>query len=113
VAQIFGPKIVLGLISSSLGGIYAIPVIAADIGTGISVAICMQNKTQEKFEKDKDLSAFCSYVVNRSAYQLMKSRAKGYVAGKKLRAKIEKKIQDRKERRTKRREEKAKQTLID
>lgn len=113
VAQIFGPKIVLGLISTSLAGIYAIPVIAADIGTGISVAICLQQKTQDKFEDDKDLSAFCSYVVNRSAYQLMKSRAKGYVAGKKLRAKVEKKIQDRKERRAKRREEKAKQTLID
>ena len=114
VTQIFGPKIVLGLISSSLAGIYAIPVIIADIGTGISVAVCMQNKTQEKFEKDQDLSAFCSYVVNRSAYQLMKSRAKGYVAGKKLRAKIEKKIQERKERRAKRREQKAAaQALID
>jgi hypothetical protein len=103
VAQIFGPKIVLGLISSSLAGLYALPVLAADIGTGVSTAICMQQETKDKFAKDKDLSAFCSYVVNRSAYQLMKSRAKGYVSGKSLRAKIEKKIKERKERRAKRR----------
>jgi hypothetical protein len=106
VGQIFGPKIVLGLISSSLAGLYAIPVIVADIGTGVSTAICMQQKTQDKFEQDEDLRSFCSYVVNRSAYQLMKSRAKGYVSGKGLRAKIEKKIQDRKERKAKRRAEK-------
>jgi hypothetical protein len=106
VAQIFGPKIVLGLVSASLAGIYAIPVIIADIGTGISTAICMQKPTQEKFEKDKDLASFCSYVVNRSAYQLMKSRAKGYVSGKSLRAKIERKIKERKERRAKRKAEK-------
>lgn len=113
VAQIFGPKIVLGLISSSVAGIYAIPVIVADVGTGISVAVCLQQKTQDKFENDKDLSAFCSYVVNRSSYELMKSRAKGYVAGKKLRAKIEKKIQERKERREKRRAQKlAAQNLV-
>ena len=106
VAQIFGPKIVLGLISSSLAGLYALPVLAADIGTGVSTAICMQQETKDKFAKDKDLSAFCSYVVNRSAYQLMKSRAKGYVPGKSLRAKIEKKIKERKERRAKRRADK-------
>jgi hypothetical protein len=106
VAQIFGPKIVLGLISSSLAGLYALPVLAADIGTGVSTAICMQQETKDKFSKDKDLSAFCSYVVNRSAYQLMKSRAKGYVSGKSLRAKIDKKIKDRKERRAKPRADK-------
>jgi hypothetical protein len=106
VAQIFGPKIVLGLVSSALAGIYAIPVIIADIGTGISTAICMQKPTQEKFEKDKDLASFCSYVVNRSAYQLMKSRAKGYVSGKSVRAKIELKLKERKERRAKRKAEK-------
>ena len=106
VGQIFGPKIVLGLISSSLAGIYAIPVVVADIGTGISTAICMQKTTQDKFEKDKDLSSFCSYVVNRSAYQLMKSRAKGYVSGKSIRAKVEKKIKERKDRRAARKAQK-------
>ena len=106
VGQIFGPKIVLGIISSSLAGLYAVPVIVADIGTGVSTAICLQQKTQDKFENDSDLKSFCSYVVNRSAYQLMKSRAKGFVTGKKTRAKIENKIQDRKERRAKRKLEK-------
>lgn len=106
VGQIFGPKIVLGIISSSFAGLYAVPVIVADIGTGVSTAICLQQKTQDKFENDSDLKSFCSYVVNRSAYQLMKSRAKGFVAGKKTRAKIEKKIEDRKERRAKRKAEK-------
>ncbi len=107
VGQVAGPQVVLGVISSSLSSLYATPVIAADIGTGISAAICMQKSTQEKFENDQDLKAFCSYVVNKSAYQLMKSRAKGYLAGKSLREKIEDKIQQRKERRAKRRAEKA------
>ncbi|MBA2404491.1 MAG: hypothetical protein H0V66_06955 [Bdellovibrionales bacterium] len=107
VGQIFGPKIVLGVISKSLAGLYAVPVIIADIGTGVSVAICMQKTTQEKFEDDKDLRSFCSYVVNRSAYQLMKSRAKGYVAGKNTREKIEKKLKALKERRAARKAKKA------
>lgn len=105
VGQIFAPKIALGIISKSLVGLYMAPVIVADIGTGISSAICLQKETQEKFENDKDLKSFCSYVVNRSAYTLMKSRAKGYVAGKKTREKIEAKIQKRKERRAQRRAE--------
>lgn len=105
VGQIFAPKLVLGIISKSLVGIYTVPVVLADIGTGVSAAICMQKETQEKFENDKDLKSFCSYVVNRSAYTLMKSRAKGYVAGKNSRAKIEEKIQQRKERRAKRKAE--------
>jgi uncharacterized ferredoxin-like protein len=103
VGQIFGPKIVLGVLSSSLASLYATPVVIADIGTGISTAICLQKTTQEKFEIDEDLGAFCSYVVNRSAYQLMKSRAKGYVAGKKARANILEKRQARKEKRAARR----------
>lgn len=109
VAQVFAPKIVLGIVSKSLAGLYAVPVIIADIGTGVSTAICLQNETQAKFEADKDLRSFCSYVVNRSSYELMKSRAKGYVAGKNSRAKIEQKIKERKERRAKRRAEKESQ----
>lgn len=106
IGQIAVPNAVLGVISGSLAGLYATPVILADIGTGVSAAICMQKDTQDKFEKDEDLKLFCSYVVNRSAYELMKSRAKGYVKGKSLREKIEKKIKERKERRAKRREAK-------
>lgn len=106
VGQIYGPKIALGVISKSLAGLYSLPVVAADIGTGVSTYICMQSETKDKFEQDQDLRAFCSYVVNRSAYQLLKSRAKGYVSGKKARTKIEKKIQERKERRAKLKAEK-------
>ncbi len=99
VAQIFAPKIVLGVVSSTLAGLYVAPVVAAQIGTGISTVICLQGETKEKFAEDADLKSFCSYVTNRTSYQLMKSRAKGYVAGKGLRAKIQKKIADRKARR--------------
>ncbi|MFY7992213.1 MAG: hypothetical protein ACOVP4_02890 [Bacteriovoracaceae bacterium] len=97
--QIFIPKMVLGIISKSLASWYATPVILADVGTAVSSAICLSGKTQEKFEKDRDLASFCSYVVNKSSYELLKSRAKGYVAGKKLKAKVKKKLDDRKARR--------------
>jgi hypothetical protein len=103
--QVAVPNAVLGVISSSLAGLYTTPVIMADIGTVVSSAICTQKDTQDRFENDTDLRSFCSYVVNRSAYELLKSRAKGYVKGKGLREKIEKKIKERKERRAKRREE--------
>ena len=97
--QIFIPKMVLGIISKSLASWYTTPVILADVGTAVSSAICLSGKTQEKFEKDRDLASFCSYVVNKSSYELLKSRAKGYVAGKKLKAKVKKKLDDRKARR--------------
>lgn len=112
VAKIFGPKIVLGVISKSLAGLYLAPTIIADLGTGLSTAICLQKETQGKFEADKDLRSFCSYVVNRTGYELMKSRAKGYVAGKNSRVKIEEKVKARKERRAKRRAEKQRERDI-
>jgi hypothetical protein len=98
VGQIFVPKIVLGVVSSTLAGLYVAPVVAAQIGTGLSAAICLQGETKEKFVQDSDLKSFCSYVTNRTSYQLMKSRAKGYIAGKHLREKIEKKRAARKAR---------------
>jgi hypothetical protein len=101
VGQFMVPKLALGVLSKSLAGFYSVPVLAADIATGISSAICLQKETQSKFEQDQDLRAFCSYVVNKSAYELVKSRAKGYVAGKKMREKIDNKIKARKERRAK------------
>jgi hypothetical protein len=84
VTQIFVPKIALGVISSTLAGLYVAPVVAAQIGTGVSAAICLQKENQAKFEADKDLKMFCSYVTNKTSYELMKSRAKGYIAGKKF-----------------------------
>lgn len=112
VGQIFVPKIALGVISGTLAGLYTLPVVAADIGTGVSTAICLKKENQEKFESDKDLKMFCSYVTNKSAYELMKSRAKGYVAGKKFHEKVADKIKRIKEKRAekkkKKEEEKAK-----
>lgn len=103
VGQIFAPKIALGIVSKTLAGLYALPVLAADIGTGVSAAICLKKENQEKFEADKELKMFCSYVTNRSAYQLMKGRAKGYVAGKKFHQKIAEKVKRIKERRAEKR----------
>lgn len=103
--QVLAPKIALGVISKSLGGLYALPVIAADIGTGVSTAICLSAETKEKIKSDKDLKAFCSYVVNHSGMELMKSRARGYVAGKSFRQKLEEKLAKGKAKREKRRAE--------
>lgn len=113
VAKIFGPKIVLSVISKSLAGLYLAPTIIADLGTGLSTAICLQKETQGKFEKDQDLKSFCSYVVNRTSYELVKSRAKGYVAGKNSRVKIEEKIKARKERRAEKRAQKERDRLAE
>lgn len=90
--QIFVPKIALGVISGTMASLYATPVIAADIATGVSAAVCLQKETKEKFGDDKDLKTFCSYVTNRSSYELMKSRAQGYVAGKKFHVKVADKV---------------------
>lgn len=104
--QVAVPRTVLGIISGSLAGLYATPVVLSNVGTGISAAVCLQKPTQDKFQNDKDLREFCSFVVNRSAYQLTRARAKGYVSGKNLRQKIEKKIADHKERRKQRKSQK-------
>lgn len=100
-AQIVVPQMALGIISKTVAGLYATPVIAADIGTGISAAICLQPEIRSEFETDKELKSFCSYVTNRSSYQLMKSRAKGYISGKKVRLNISEKIRARREKKEK------------
>lgn len=105
VGQIFAPKIALNIISSTLAGLYSTPVIAANVGTGISSAICLQKETQEKFNDDKDLKMFCSYVTNRSGYELLKSRAIGYVAGKNFHNKVSREIERIKGKRKKKQEE--------
>lgn len=101
VGQIFAPKIALNIISSTLAGLYSTPVIAANLGTGISSAICLQKETQQKFAEDKDLKQFCSYVTNRSGYELLKSRAKGYLAGKRFHNHVSRKIEKLKSKRKK------------
>ena len=106
VGQIFVPKIALGVVSSTLAGLYATPVIAADIGTGISTAVCLQKSNQRKFKDDEDFKMFCSYVTNRSAYELMKSRARGYIAGKKTNQKISKRLAEFREKRAEKKRQK-------
>ena len=99
--QIIVPHAVLGIISSTVAGLYTTPVIMADIGTAISVGICQQPDVRVSMKGDKELKEFCSYVTNKSAYTLVKSRAKGYVSGKGMRTKIAEKIQERRERKEK------------
>ncbi len=105
VGQIFGPKIVLGVISGTLAGLYSTPILLADIGAGVSVAVCMNKNTRERFSEDQDLQQFCSYATNWSSYQLMKSRAKGYVSGKKAKSRLKKWNRERLEKRRIRREQ--------
>ncbi len=105
LGKTIAPRVALNVVSKSLSGIYGWVTIPADIGTGVSAAICLQDETVSKFKADDDLRSFCSYVTNRSMYQLTKSRAKGYVAGKNSRAKIIQKAAERKERRKIKREE--------
>lgn len=92
VAQINAPKIAINVISSSLAGLYAGPILLADLATGISVTVCQGDGVREKLNTDEDLRNFCSYVTNRSGYQILKSRAKGYVAGKHFQAKVSEKL---------------------
>jgi hypothetical protein len=103
IGQIYAPQIALKVVSRTLAGLYALPVVAADIGTGASAAICLQGETQEKFSQDQDLRSFCSFVTNRTGYELVKGRAKGFVKGKKTRVKIEQKLEERRLRREARR----------
>jgi hypothetical protein len=92
VGQIFVPKIALGIVSSTLAGLYVAPVVAAQLGTAASTVVCLQEQTKDKFENDDDLRMFCSYITNRTSYQLLKSRAKGYVAGKNFHQKMAERI---------------------
>lgn len=108
VGQLYVPKLALGIISKSLASLYFTPVVLADIGAGVSTAICLQKDTQEKFGEDKDLKMFCSYVTNKAGLELMKGRAKGYVAGKKFHHKVSEKIQRFKDKRA----EKKKENLV-
>jgi hypothetical protein len=101
-AQVIVPQIVLSKVASSLVGLYAVPVLAADVGMGISVAVCMNPSTQAKFDSDADLRSFCSTATNWSSYELMKSRAKGFVSGKKSKERLLEWNEKRKEKRSQR-----------
>lgn len=104
--QIVIPHTALGIISGTLASLYTTPVVMADIGTAVSVGICQQPDVRVSMKGDKELRDFCSYVTNKSAYTLVKSRAKGYIGGKKMRTKIAEKMKERRERKEQKRREK-------
>lgn len=83
-AKIFVPKIVIGIVSKSVASAIMGVGLIADAGFVTSSLLCTMNKKMKKKIKDgdEDLINFCSYVVNKSAYEISKSRAKGYVKGK-------------------------------
>jgi hypothetical protein len=87
LGQIIVPTAVISAVSAGLGSIYALPIVAADVGALISTLVCTKKGVDQKFEKDEDLKKFCSYVTNWASYELMKSRMKGYNSGKKLKPK--------------------------
>lgn len=84
------PKMVVGLISKSIGSAVLAVGLIADAGMITSALMCTMNKkTMAKIDAgDDELRNFCQYVVNKSAYTISKSRMKGYVSGKKLRRKF-------------------------
>lgn len=88
VGQIYGPKLALGIISSKLAGLYGSTVVLADLGTGVSAAVCSGKKSKEKMKTDEDVRDFCNYVAGKTAYELLKSRLSGYLSGKKARYKF-------------------------
>lgn len=88
---LFVPRAVLGVVSKSLGSFVGTTTLIADLGFAASASMCLAHeKTKNSVGVDPEVTEFCSYVVNKSAYVLSKSRAKGYVAGKKFKVKAKK-----------------------
>lgn len=87
------PKMVLGIVSKSLGSAVLGVGLVADAGFVTSALMCSMNKKMKSKidDGDDELAQFCRYVVNKSAYQISKSRMKGYVKGKDFRRKFIKK----------------------
>ena len=94
-AKIFIPKIVIGLVAKSVSSVVTVAGLAADIGTAASTLMCtVSKKGRAKLQAgDKGFINFCSYVVNKSAYILSRSRARGYVSGKNFRRTLIKKTE--------------------
>jgi hypothetical protein len=92
-SKIFIPKLVIGIVAKSISSVVTVVGLAADVGTAISTLMCTVNKKgkQQLAMGDKGFINFCSYVVNKSAYVLSRSRARGYVSGKNFRRTLIKK----------------------
>jgi hypothetical protein len=79
---------VIGIVSGVLAKVYGVTIVAADIVAGLSAVACVANDDViAKIETDQDIKNFCSYVAVQSVYTLSRSRARGYVAGKRFRVK--------------------------
>jgi len=89
-AKIFVPRIVLGIVSKAVASAFTATGLVADAGMITSTLMCTMNKkVKAQVENgDEDMVDFCSYVVNKSAYIVSKSRAKGYVKGKAFKRKF-------------------------
>jgi hypothetical protein len=83
------PKLIISKVSASAASWVTTIGVVADIGAVTSALVCsLHKKTKDAMESDAEVKEFCSYVVNQSAYKLVKARAKGFVAGKKFRKKL-------------------------
>lgn len=90
-SQVILPATILGSISSVAGGVIGGVTIAADLGLAVSASMCLfHKKTRDQIGVDRDITEFCSYVINKSAFVISRSRARGFVAGKNFREKISK-----------------------
>lgn len=89
-AQLFIPKIVLGTISKSVGNIVFLPILAADLGFISSALVCSLNKNVQASiaSGDEELKSFCNYTLIKSAYIMSRSKARGFVSGKKAKVKF-------------------------
>lgn len=89
--QLYFPKMIVGTISKSLAGVVGTGLVLSDIGFAASASMCLAHKkTKEKVGVEPEVTEFCSYIVNKSAYELSRSRGKGFVAGKKMKVKVNK-----------------------
>lgn len=88
-SKLIVPKMVIGIISKSVASVVTSVGTLADIGAITSALVCTKNRaTIKAIQTDKEIREFCSFVVNQSAYELMKSRSKGFIKGKKARQKF-------------------------
>jgi hypothetical protein len=112
--RFFLPKMALNLISSSVSSVVLGISAAASTFDIIGIAACTLHKGNIRKlndDSDQDLKDFCSYMVNKAVYELSKSRAKGYVAGKNSKSKFNKFIKKTFKSKNTRNEEKALQEV--
>ena len=91
------PTLAMRIVSTAISNALFITTFANEVATGASLYVCKKNKKSMMDSGDTSMQNFCSHVVNKSLYLLSKSRAKGFVSGKRAKLKF-KKMQERKKR---------------